>query len=469
MKTLILKSLLMLSLFFAQVVFGVENIKTAASRPYALMLEEGVIRMAVPYERVVYVDARGKNLGGADDIAETLGEFLSNKYKKKIRVQVVPVVTGKLIDSLRSGQADFGLVFNNEYDVQIRSANYLKYSHPHLEKDVLVSRKDARPVSSLKELSGETVCVGRLKESDIFNKVNQSLTKDGKAAIQLYRDRHILDDVDFLQMLDAGLIQYAFVSDWKAKLWSSVFTNIKINEETSTPGGSPGDVIVKPEHKQLAEDILIYASSPYIEKALTHYRQKDFLVRKHALKNPTKPLEWSRFLSMRNYFKQYGEDYHLDPLFLAGLGFQESMLNQSAMSPSGAIGVMQLLPSTGNSLKVGDIRQLEPNIHAGAKYINSLLYGMSLEGDISQEERSFFAVAAYNAGPNHISKARELAMKMGFDPNKWFLNVEMTTAKLFGEQTFLYVRNVYKYFVTYDLKQRNEGIGSATFTQILRK
>ena len=130
---------------------------------------------------------------------------------------------------------------------------------------------------------------------------------------------------------------------------------------------------------------------------------------------------------------------------------------------------MQLLPSTGNSLKVGDIRQLEPNIHAGAKYINSLLYGMSLEGDISQEERSFFAVAAYNAGPNHISKARELAMKMGFDPNKWFLNVEMTTAKLFGEQTFLYVRNVYKYFVTYDLKQRNEGIGSATFTQILRK
>ena len=118
-------------------------------------------------------------------------------------------------------------------------------------------------------------------------------------------------------------------------------------------------------------------------------------------------------------------------------------------------GVMQLLPSTGDSLGVGNIRLLEPNIHAGAKYMSSLLYALSIQGDLSDMERNFFGVAAYNAGPNNIRKARELAKTMGFDPNKWFDNVEMATAKLFGVETFLYVRSVYKYYVVYDIRQRN--------------
>jgi membrane-bound lytic murein transglycosylase MltF len=134
------------------------------------------------------------------------------------------------------------------------------------------------------------------------------------------------------------------------------------------------------------------------------------------------------------------------------------MLNQSAVSPMGAIGVMQLLPSTGESLNVGNIHLLEPNIHAGAKYMSSLIYALSIEGDLTDMERNFFAVAAYNAGPNNIRKARALSSTMGFDPNKWFENVEMATAKLFGVETFLYVRNVYKYYVSYDIEQRHISI-----------
>lgn len=90
--------------------------------------------------------------------------------------------------------------------------------------------------------------------------------------------------------------------------------------------------------------------------------------------------------------------------------------------------------------------------------MSSLVYALSIDGELSDIERNFFAVAAYNAGPNNIRKARELARTMGFDPNKWFENVEMTTAKLFGIETFLYVRNVYKYYVVYDIRQRNISI-----------
>ena len=54
---------------------------------------------------------------------------------------------------------------------------------------------------------------------------------------------------------------------------------------------------------------------------------------------------------------------------MAAQGYQESQLNQDAKSQVGAIGIMQVMPATGKELKVGDITQIEPNIHAGVKYM----------------------------------------------------------------------------------------------------
>ena len=61
----------------------------------------------------------------------------------------------------------------------------------------------------------------------------------------------------------------------------------------------------------------------------------------------------------------------MDPTLLAAQGFQESRLDQSVRSHVGAIGVMQLLPSTAEDKNVAipNIDELEPNIEAGAKYM----------------------------------------------------------------------------------------------------
>ena len=427
-------------------------------RTYEQMLGLGEIRMGVPYERITYVESKHQILGDSPEIVKYLGKFLSNKYKKQIRVSIVPTTPGKLLDSIDEGKADFVLVYPHQYERQLKSREYLRYTRPHFEESLIVSRLGYAPVSNLLDLSGQDVCVSRLKDTAALDDANRQLIKSGKKPINIYQDKHALDDEDFLQMLNGGLIPYTYVAEWKAELWKPLFTNIQLNEGTKSPGGSPGDLVVTVENKKLAEDVLSFIASQDLEDALSIYRKNEFAIRKNALKSPVTPAEWKRFESMYAYFKMYGNQNHLDPLFLAGMGFQESMLNQNAISPTGAIGVMQLLPSTGDSLHVGNIHQLEPNIHAGAKYISSLLYALSIEGDLSDTERSFFAVASYNAGPNNIRKARELATNMGFDPNKWFENVEMTTAKLFGIETFLYVRNVYKYYVTYDLRKRNVSI-----------
>ena len=57
---------------------------------------------------------------------------------------------------------------------------------------------------------------------------------------------------------------------------------------------------------------------------------------------------------------------------MAAQGYQESQLNQNAKSRVGAIGIMQVMPATGKELNVGDITQMEPNIHAGVKYMRGV-------------------------------------------------------------------------------------------------
>ncbi len=421
---------------------------------YQQRLARGEIRMAIPYGRTTYVDARKNIMGISPDLSKYLSKFLSNKYKKRITVKLVPTAPGQLLVAIDNNQVDFALDYFQEHQAYQKPQKYLVYEHPRPESYVVVSNVQSKPINNLHDLAGQTICVGRLENTIALENLNKDLNHDKQ--IYIFKDKLILSDEDFLQMADAGLVEYIWVARWKAELWQPLLRNIQINESTVTPGGSPGDLIFNKHNPDLAKDVLDFVNSPYLERALNEYRKKDFAYRKNALKNPVAKAEWQRFESMREYFRKYGHEERLDPLFLAGLGFQESMLNQGAVSPVGAIGAMQLMPQTGASMKVGDIRELQPNIHAGTKYINSLLYAMSLDETLPDSERAFFAVAAYNAGPNNIRKARELAAKMGFDPNKWFFNVEMAAAKLVGSETFLYVRNVYKYYITYDVWERKK-------------
>ena len=73
------------------------------------------------------------------------------------------------------------------------------------------------------------------------------------------------------------------------------------------------------------------------------------------------------------FFETYAGRYKVDYLLMAAQGYQESQLDHSVRSPVGAIGVMQVMPATGKDLAVGDITQLEPNIHAGVKYFRFMM------------------------------------------------------------------------------------------------
>jgi membrane-bound lytic murein transglycosylase MltF len=262
-----------------------------------------------------------------------------------------------------------------------------------------------------------------------------------------------LKDEDMMEMMNAGLLELMVVDNWKAKMWAEVLPKIKLHENiVLRPATRKGWAIRKNSPKLAAELNEIYTQTAK-KQGMIPFRQRQYMKIIKALGTASAWEDQKRFESMIALFEKYGRQYNFDPLMLAAQGYQESTLDQNRKSPAGAIGVMQVMPATGQSLKVGNIRVTESNIHAGAKYMDHLMSGYFKDTRFEEQTRTLFAFASYNAGPGNISRMRKLAQKRGLDPNRWFNNVEIVTAEKIGMETTTYVRNIYKYYVSYKLAQ----------------
>ena len=198
-----------------------------------------------------------------------------------------------------------------------------------------------------------------------------------------------LEDEDLLEMLDVGLLQAIVVDDWKAKAWAQVLPNVKLHEQiVLRPKTRMGWAIRKDSPKLAAELNEFYAwYVTQVGKAGTTL-MRDYMARVKAMRNAAAAEDQKRFETLIDFFKKYGGQYKFDPLMLAAQGYQESQLNQNVHSPVGAIGIMQLMPATGNELKVGDIRQAEANIHAGTKYMDVLMTRYFADASFDDQNRA---------------------------------------------------------------------------------
>jgi membrane-bound lytic murein transglycosylase MltF len=252
------------------------------------------------------------------------------------------------------------------------------------------------------------------------------------------------------------LFEVIIVDDLIANMWSPVLPKVKVNKTVVLGKGELGWAIRK--------------GSPLLRSALTEAytnaikntpkdladRLARYSGRVRQLQNPTGTDDYKRFQATLALFKKYATQYKFDPVMLAAQGFQESLLNQDARSPVGAIGLMQLMPATGSEMGVGDITIAASNVHAGAKYMDQLMTKYLADAKFDEMNRTLFAFAAYNCGPGNIAKLRKTAQERGLDPNVWFNNVEIVTAEKIGMETTMYVRNIYKYYVAYKLMMAAE-------------
>ncbi|MEO5367403.1 MAG: membrane-bound lytic murein transglycosylase MltF [Magnetococcus sp. WYHC-3] len=121
-----------------------------------------------------------------------------------------------------------------------------------------------------------------------------------------------------------------------------------------------------------------------------------------------------RFL---RHFREAERRYKVSWSLLAAQAYQESRWDADALSPTGVRGIMQLTRNTARELGVENRDDPRASILGGARYLTYLRD--RLPSDVREPDRTWMALAAYNAGLVHVQSARQLAITLGKNPNQW--------------------------------------------------
>ena len=432
-----------------------------ANRPltgdFDQMIERRLIRVSVPFSRTLYFNDKGRERGLSAELVRDFEGYINRKYRKRlgrrpITVVLLPSTRDSLLSHVAAGLSDIAAGNLTVTADRLRMVDFAVPRGARTVSEVLLTGPRSPAIGSLDDLAGKTVHVRRA--SSYFESLfalNERFRVERKARIKLVLVPNAVEDEDMMEMLNAGSLEAVVVDDWKARLWAKVLPKVKVHEDiVLREAGQIGWAIRKgsPKLETAINDFFVnYAD----KQGVIPYRLQQYQNQIGYIKDPTATAEWRRFEKTLAFFRKYGEKYHFDPLMLAAQGYQESKLRQSARSPAGAIGIMQVMPATGKAMKVGDITAIEPNIHAAVKYLDRIMTRYFADAHFSDSERALFAFASYNAGPTRISALRREAGRRGLDPDRWFGSVELVVAEKVGIETTRYVRNIYKYYIAYTL------------------
>ena len=420
------------------------------------MVKRQTIRALVLYSRAGFFYVDGRPEGIYYEALKAFEQFANQRLRRTrqhVQVTFIPVRADQIEAALTGGVGDliaFGLVVTPEREQQVA------FSIP-IETDVqqiVVTGKQFGPVSSFGDLGGKKIFVNPLTTyPENLAKVNDSLRKQGKPAILIQPADKSLMDEDLLEMVNAGLIPATVTITQRAKLWAEVLPNISPYPKLVI--GSEGQLAwaMRKNNPQLKELLDEFIKTRAVGTSFGNTLVRRYLQNDQWIKDATSESEIKKFNETVAYFKKYAAQYGFDYLMIVAQGYQESMLEQSARSPGGAVGIMQVKPAIAAAapISIPDVTTAENNIHAGVKLLRDITDKYFNDPTIDSVNRLLFTFAAYNAGPTRIAELRKKASAQGLDPNKWFGNVELLVAQSVGPVTVQYVSNIYKYYVAYKL------------------
>ncbi len=429
------------------------------------MVIRNQIRVLVPFSKTFYFLDGGRQRGLTYDLMKIFEKQINKDLKRKI-VQVqfvfIPVNRDELIPDLLNGVGDIaagGLTITHE------RKELIDFSEPVLTnvREIIVTGPSSPTLSSLDDLSGKTIHVR--KSSSFYEhlvRLNASFLSAGKPKLKLIPEEENLEDEDLLEMVNAGLLPMLVMDSPKAEFWAKIFENIRLHPDIAVNTGGEIAWAFRKNSPKLKKVINRFVRNNKKGTLIGNMLFTRYLKNTTYVKNALATHERKKFQSLMHVFEKTAKPYGFDWVLAMALGYQESMLDQRKRSSAGAIGVMQLLPSTARdpNVNIPNINKLEPNIHAGVKYLHFLHDRYFKDPNMSVLNQWLFAIASYNAGPARIAKLRTEAPSMDLNPNKWFKNVEILAAKHIGRETVQYVSNIYKYFIAYRLILEKEEMKS---------
>jgi len=419
------------------------------------MAKRRLVRVLLPFRRPEFFYMDGRPAGILQEAFQELQRVLNAKYKttaaNHIIVALLPTPIDKVQERFSGGYGDVAA-----YGISITEENkkIADFTIPTLtgNKMIVVMGPGAPELRTTEDLSGKEIWVrpGTRMKGDV-EALNTKLRAHGKSPAAIRNIDALLEPADVMEMVNVGTYPIALMQSKTAEFWAPVFPDARLRTDLALAEDVEfGWAIQKgtPQWKAFLDDFI---QTHGVGTSFGNTVMHRYLKETKYIKNARDAAEMKKFRDTAPMFTKYAGQYGLDVLLLLAQGYQESGLDQSVKSRVGAIGIMQVMPTTAAAAPVNipKIDSEDANIHAGVRMIHFLIEDYFKEEGLDQFNRTLFAIAAYNAGPAKISRCRQVAKEMGYDPNKWFGNVEVATAKLVGRETTQYVANIYKYYVAY--------------------
>ena len=420
------------------------------------MVQRRMIRVLTTYSKTQYFIDRGTPRGTAYDQGTLLEEALNQKLAAgnlKIAVQFIPLARDELVPALLEGRGDIVMADLTVTPERLKSVDFTD-SWINGVDEIVVGSPQGPIIATVDDLSGKDVFV-RTSSSYYQSLVglNERFTKEGKPTVKLTPAPEELEDEDLMEMANAGLVDLLVVDNHKAWFWQRVWPRLKLYPTVALRKGGEIAWAIRKNSPQLQDALNQFLETNGANSLNARMVFRRYLLNTQFVKGANAEAGRQRFLALVGLFRKYGSQYNMDWMLMAAQGYQESRLDHNARSHVGAIGVMQVMPATGSELRVGDIKKLEPNIHAGVKLMRTYVDRYFANEPMDEVNKVLFGFAAYNAGPGRVRQLRRETAARGLDQNVWFNNVERIASERIGRETVTYVSNIYKYYVTYLLIQ----------------
>ena len=422
------------------------------------LLKRKTIRVLITSSPTNFFVSGGRIYGFEYSMLKEYERFLNRNTTRedlKIVVEFIPVSEELLVPSLEKGLGDIvaaGLV------VMEGSNSKYFYSDPYLTgvNEVFVSGRGFKPIKSLRDVAGKQIYVRRSRNYyESIGRLNQQLNSLGMAPIRIVKAEDYVTSEDILEMLNAGIIELSVIESHVAELWADVLPNLRIHDQLPLRTGANLAWMIRKNNPSLRDSLNEFVKDHKRGTLLGNIYFNRYFKDTKWITNPLDTTVREKSFRYAPLFKKYGAEYNIDWMLLSALGYQESLLEHNRRSPKGAVGIMQIMPSTAMDPRINivDYHQIEDNIHAGAKYLAHLRDTYFNGSEMEPIDRLRYSLAAYNAGPSNVMRARALAAEMGYDPNRWFLHGEIGALKVIGQETVRYVSNINKFYLAYSLAE----------------
>lgn len=355
------------------------------------------------------------------------GQFLGFEYELMKRFadrqglhleMVVPSRWGDLVPTLKAGGGD--LIAASMTVSEEGKHDGVAFTTPYnLVTEELVGRADEPKFSEPKDLTGRTVVVRR---SSSYWTTLQTLLDQG-IDFQLEAAPDNMETEEIISKVASG--EFDLTVSGSHILGVELIWRSDIKPVLTLNGPVAHGWVVREKNQKLLSALNEFLEKEYKGRFYNHVYRKYFKNSTRVREHVASHQEHSEKGNISPYDAQvqkYAEEYGFDWALIVAQMYQESRFDPQAKSWAGAQGLMQILPTTGELFGVQDLHGVDTSIHTGVRYLAWL--HERFEPELTVQDRMWFTLAAYNAGLGHVRDARLLARKMGWNPDRWFDNVE---------------------------------------------